>query len=1002
LATPTARRLDGSCTATRFRSDDGDEIGARVVEARASERGVPMAMHRLVPTFGCATAAAAVLAAMLAPAHRTEAIAGREVLANQAGCASASFNVPRSSPFSLTPRPGGRPGRPRSLVSGSFARRSGADSGCRCDIAVSVASEDNADPDFLMLLRGNPDGSFVQFAEVPSLEVGKNPLAIAAGPFKKDSGGLDSVVVVSSGSTGPGTATIFAPDKNTGAYSKPAAGPTTWQTGAGAIAIATGDFNGDGNLDAAIANRDRTLTLLLGNGAGSFEPKPVPVAGLPGVPSSVTTGHFSGVAGVADIAVAITTDAPRRSAIVLVHGRTFTVDPPVAVGETGSAEPWIATANLSAPQASAAAGRDLVVGYTDFDARQQPIGRIKVLLGNGPGGAPNVASAQTIAVGAKRIRSLVVADLDADGAVDLAASTFGDTGDGTIEFFQGRSSGAVGFHENPAWEDRPATRPRSLAAGRFGPKSGDAASLPHVGLAFVNERVPEAGVFLGSGGGAFAQPDVVTMPIDPKAELFVSGDFHTRHGNDSMRDLAYVTTDSAGRRILTLLASTGAGGFTPRTIGIAGANPRLIATGRFTGTNALEAPTDIAIVDVPASGVPILKIFQGNGSGGFTLVETPLGGGDPPLAIATGPFKGPGTDIAIFRGEMLHLLVNDGPGRFSAGGPPMNVRLRPGTVAASNLFRADGRVHMVVRDATANRFVFLVNIGNGAFRFGTDNDGVAANAGNVDALLLGDVNSDKRVDVVTFDRDMTIRVFTILGEGEGFVAAKPMNPLGERKLSFSLPNYFLEDFGEGRLGLAAAAILNGKPGLAMLHGDGSGGFTATAPGSSALNFTEFDTRLGGPGRSETAFLTDTIVPGLTSDLAVMRGFAHQFRNEQLGNRRPDLAFVSTLRTASFTAGNCPGDTRPPPPNRRPIVCPSAFDFVCEPDEPPRRPGEKPRPCGLRPDADCCNCASVLVNGVRAPACPGMCNTPEPPPLRPFCRTTRERQFIAVYANSCTR
>jgi hypothetical protein len=789
-------------------------------------------------------------------------------------------------------------------------------------------------------------------------------------------------------------------------HARRATAPTTWATGAGAIAIATGDFNGDTNLDAAIANRDRTLTILLGDGAGSFAPKPVPVTGISGIPSSVTAGHFSGVTGVSDIAVAITTDAPRKSAIVIVHGKSFAVDAPIPVGDTGSAEPWIATANLSAPQSDAADGRDLVVGFTDFDAAQQPVGRIKVVLGNGPGGTPNVSGVQTISVGAKRIRSIVVADLDGDRAVDLAASTFGDTGDGTIEFFQGKTSGVVGFHENPAWEDRPTTRPRSLAAGRFGPKSAGPTSLPNMGLAFVNERLPEVGVFLGSGGGAFAQPEVVTMPMDPKADLFVTGDFHTPGGRATMRDIAYVTTNSVGRRILTVLLSTGAGGFTQNVIGVAGANPTLIATGIFTGTDTQERPTDIAIVDVPQSGVPILKIFLGDGTGQFTLSgsEFPLGAGDAPIAIVTGRFRGAGapTEIAIFRGEMLHMLTNDGRGSFSASVQPMNVRVRAGAVATSNKLRPTGQVDLVVRDATANRFVFLVNIGNGAFRFANDSDGMFADAGNVDSLLLGDVNSDTLDDVVTFDDNMAIKVFTNLGrEGEGFAAGPRINPLGERNLRFSLARYFLEDFGEGKLGLAAAALLNNKTGLAMLHGDGMGSFSASAPGSTELNFTEFDTRLSGPGKPETAFLTSSIVPGPTADLTVTRGLAGQFRNTELGNGKPDLVFVSTLKTAAFTAGNCPGDTQPTPPNPRPRECPAPEAFECPPDFPPRR-GGKPAVCAPAREVACCNCASVLVNGVRARACPGTCNTPAPPPFKPFCRTTRERLFLAVYANSCTK
>jgi hypothetical protein len=315
---------------------------------------------------------------------------------------------------------------------------------------------------------------------------------------------------------------------------------------------------------------------------------------------------------------------------------------------------------------------------------------------------------------------------------------------------------------------------------------------------------------------------------------------------------------------------------------------------------------------------------------------------------------------------------------------------------------------MIVRDAKANRFVFLVNITNGQFRFATESAGVFADAGNVDSILLGDLNGDKLDDVVTFDDNMAIKVFKNLGPAtEGFAAVttsdkKPINPLGDLKLTFSLPRYFLKDFGEGKLGLAAAAVLNNKTGLAMLHGDGAGGFTAITKESPTLNFTEFDRRLAGRGQSVTTFVASETVPTATADLKVTRGFADQFRNEQLGNGRPDLLFISTLRTAEFAAGNCRGDTQPTPPNPRPRLCPPRAAFECPPDLPPLRPGEKPRICSPAPEVECCNCAFVVVDGVRAPACPGTCNTPELPPFRPYCRTTRERHFLAVYANSCTK
>jgi len=69
--------------------------------------------------------------------------------------------------------------------------------------------------------------------------------------------------------------------------------------GAGAIAVA--DFNGDGKLDAAVANQDgSTVSVLLGNGDGTFRTKVDYTAG--NVLVSIATGDFNGD-GKADLAV---------------------------------------------------------------------------------------------------------------------------------------------------------------------------------------------------------------------------------------------------------------------------------------------------------------------------------------------------------------------------------------------------------------------------------------------------------------------------------------------------------------------------------------------------------------------------------------------------------------------------------------------------------------------------------------------------------------------------
>ena len=70
--------------------------------------------------------------------------------------------------------------------------------------------------------------------------------------------------------------------------------------------MAIGDFNGDGFLDLAVANRtDNTVSILIGNGDGTFQAQVTYPTGA--VPTSAIVGDFNGD-GVLDLAVTDTDD----------------------------------------------------------------------------------------------------------------------------------------------------------------------------------------------------------------------------------------------------------------------------------------------------------------------------------------------------------------------------------------------------------------------------------------------------------------------------------------------------------------------------------------------------------------------------------------------------------------------------------------------------------------------------------------------------------------------
>jgi len=141
----------------------------------------------------------------------------------------------------------------------------------------------------LAVLVRNGDGTFNKAPDVP---VGRNPIAVAVGDFNGD--GLSDVAVANSGD---GTVSILL---GNGAGSFILKG--TVPVGQRPNGIGTGDFNQDGKADLAVADRvDNTVTMLEGNGDGTFSPAGVVRVG--NAPGSLAVADFNGD-GVPDIAVA--------------------------------------------------------------------------------------------------------------------------------------------------------------------------------------------------------------------------------------------------------------------------------------------------------------------------------------------------------------------------------------------------------------------------------------------------------------------------------------------------------------------------------------------------------------------------------------------------------------------------------------------------------------------------------------------------------------------------
>jgi hypothetical protein len=180
------------------------------------------------------------------------------------------------------------------------------------------------------------------------------------------------------------------------------------------VAIAAGDFNGDGNLDLVTANRDAPAgggnTILLGRGDGMFIAVASPASG----PSSraVAVGDFN---------------------------NDGNLDLVTAFGSSGSAGLWTNLGNgdgtfspTGVAQPFTAAGFPVAIATGDFNAdglldvvtANQGSNDVSLLINNGHGvftPQPNTPVASTPT-------AIVVVDLNGDVKLDIATSSAADSG----------------------------------------------------------------------------------------------------------------------------------------------------------------------------------------------------------------------------------------------------------------------------------------------------------------------------------------------------------------------------------------------------------------------------------------------------------------------------------------------------------------------------------------------------------------------------------------------
>ena len=216
-------------------------------------------------------------------------------------------------------------------------------------------------------------------------------------------------------------------------------------------ALASGDFNGDGNLDLAAVgeNNGLAVVVLLGYGDGEFTPVPSSPFGISSATTSIAVGDFNGD-GKLDLALAGASlpGGPAALTILLGNGDGTFTQAPGSPAPIGSGQNAMVVGDLNGD------------GKLDIAVASSSDNSVRVLLGNGDGtfaqapGSPITVGTTPYAVG--------LGDFTGNGKLSIAVANYGDN---TLTLLLGNGDGT--FTQAPGSPIPLGKGPVALAVGDF-------------------------------------------------------------------------------------------------------------------------------------------------------------------------------------------------------------------------------------------------------------------------------------------------------------------------------------------------------------------------------------------------------------------------------------------------------------------------------------------------------------------------------------------------------
>lgn len=438
------------------------------------------------------------------------------------------------------------------------------------------------------------------------------------------------------------------------------------------LALVAQDWNGDGRADLAVLNSKYVgVSVLLNNNTetGSLGTPRLFPTGIDGRPSALVSGDFNGDR-VPDLAVVNngTSGVSGSDNIAVLFG-----------DGAGGLLPVQTFAPGSMPIAAAAG---------DFDGNGRPdlavvsaSGTVRILL-NGGG---TFTEAAPVEAGEKPAQ-VAVLDIDHDGTLDLAVL---NTGSGTVTLRYGDGHG--GFRSTPLIFPT-GKSPVAVAVADY---DGDG----KLDIASADAGSDGVSVILGTGTRRFLPAQRFAAGREPRGITARDLD------RDGKPDLIVA---NAASNDVSVLNGDGHGSFAAARSFAAGAGPSAVTVSDVDG----DGRPDLIVANAGSDDVSVLL---GTEAGAFGSARQ-FGAGKTPRAVVALDLNGdlrPDLAVANFGSDDVSVLLNQGAGRF-ADEVRAAADLGPVGLDAADV-NGDGYPDLVVANAASNNASILLGDGRGRF-----------------------------------------------------------------------------------------------------------------------------------------------------------------------------------------------------------------------------------------------------------------------------------------------